>query len=48
MAFFAADLTHTDLSPFEVTIGYVILLVLAVVVCMGSAWVAVTRVLHGN
>jgi cell division transport system permease protein len=44
--FFIAGLTRNTLSPAHLTIGAVILLILALSVCIGSTWVAVTRMLE--
>lgn len=43
---FFAGMVQTELSPADMTIGAAILLVLALAVCLGSTWVAVTRVLN--
>lgn len=42
---FISGLAQSELSPLHMTVGSVILLVLALGVCISSTWVAVTRVL---
>jgi len=43
---FFAGMVRTELSPADMTIGAVILFILALTVCLSSTWVAVTRVLN--
>lgn len=46
IAIFGAGVSGSDVSPLHVTLGSLILLILAVAVCIASTWVAVTRVLN--